>query len=229
MRYLSPLLSDARASIGGATASKNRAGNYFRARIAPVQPRTPAQQTVRANLSAFAASWRGLTASQIAGWNALAKSITKKSSLGQSYNPSGEQLYVGNNQVLANSELGPVTDPPTSAFTFEALGAIDAVAAAGAATFTVATGLAAAPTGVVFALWATPQLSAGISFFGKSARRYVANYPAADYASINIKAAYVALFGALVAGSAIEVGVTMLDTTSGFQSQIITERIIVAA
>lgn len=38
MKFLSALISQGSASIGGATFSKNRGGNYIRKRVAPVQP-----------------------------------------------------------------------------------------------------------------------------------------------------------------------------------------------
>ena len=134
MKYLSPLLSDARASIGGATASKNRAGNYFRERIAPVQPRTPAQQAIRAGLATLSAQWRALTASQIAAWNALATQVVKKDSLGNSYTLTGEQLYVGNNQSLTLNSQANVSTPPASPPSFPGPMLLAAAASAGGAT-----------------------------------------------------------------------------------------------
>jgi hypothetical protein len=229
MKYLSPLLSAARGSIGGATASRNRGGNYFRERIAPVQPRTPAQQAIRASLASLAAAWRGLTALEIAGWNATASTITRTDALGTSYTLTGEQLYVGNNQNLIDAGEATTATPPASAYSFIDLQPVDAAAAAGAATFIVTTGAAAAPAGTVFIVRATPQLSAGISSIGASRRRIIGFFPDTDFASINVKAVYVARFGALTAGSTIGVSLTMVDTVSGFQSIANTLTIKVAA
>lgn len=229
MRYLSPLLSDARASIGGATASKNRAGNYFRARIAPVQPRTPAQQAVRSSLASLAASWRGLTSPYIAGWNALAKTVTRTSSLGHAYNPSGEQLYVGNSQNLVNIGADPITAPPAAAPSFPDVTPVTSAPSSSGPSFHIITSLGAAPAGFAFLVAATPQLSAGISFIGKSARRIIGTYPDTDYASINVLADYVARFGDLVAGSTIGIAVSLVEIASGFQSILATATVYVLA
>jgi hypothetical protein len=218
MKYLSALLTDARASIGGATASKNRAGNYFRARIAPVQPRTPAQQAVRAQLSTLSAQWRGLTQAQIAAWNAVASQVVRKDTLGNSYSPTGEQLYVGNNQNAINIGASAVTDPPASPPTFPGPIIIGATATAGTPTFAVTTALAAAPTGFTFLLRATPQLSPGISFVGTSRFRVLDHFAASTFASINILAAYNALFGDLVEGAVIGVSISLVEIASGFQN-----------
>lgn len=229
MKYLSPLLSDARASIGGATASKNRAGNYFRARIAPTQPRTPNQQFVRSTLATLAAAWRGLTADQIAGWNALASTITKKDTLGNSYKPTGEQLFVGNNAALTNTGESTITNPPTSAPSFPGPVSLSATATAGTPSFAVDSGLTAAPTGYVFVVRATPQLSAGISFISQSRYRTVGAFPDTAFASINALASYNALFGALVAGATIGVELRLLHVASGFQSTAASAVITVGA
>lgn len=218
MKYLSALLTDARASIGGATASKNRSGNYFRARIAPVQPRTPAQQFIRAALSTLAASWRALTQEQIAGWNALAATIIRKDTLGNSYSPTGEDIYVGNNVALTLAGQATITDPPASAPTFPGPMAIAASAAATIPAFTVTTGLSAAPTGFLFNVRATKQLSPGISFVGKSQFRNIGTFPATDFASLDILAAYNTLFGALNAGAIIGVEVRLIELGGGFQN-----------
>jgi hypothetical protein len=218
MKYLSALLTDARASIGGATASKNRSGNYFRARIAPVQPRTPAQQQVRAILATLAAQWRALTPEQIAGWNALASTIIKKDTLGNSYSPTGENLYVGNNSALTINGESPISDPPVSAPTFPGPIMLSATATAGTPTFAVASALSAAPTGYLFILRATKQLSGGISFVGQSEFRSINAFPASDFASINALSAYNSIFGALVAGAVIGVELRLLEIASGFQN-----------
>lgn len=47
---------DARGSIGGQVFSKNRFGNYMRARITPVNPNSARQAVVRAIVQALAAA-----------------------------------------------------------------------------------------------------------------------------------------------------------------------------
>jgi hypothetical protein len=58
MRYLSPLLSDARGKLGNTVFSRNPSGLYSRANTPPAQPRTVSQQTGRANFGTIAEAWR---------------------------------------------------------------------------------------------------------------------------------------------------------------------------
>jgi hypothetical protein len=229
MKYLSALLTDARASIGGATASKNRSGNYFRARIAPVQPRTPNQQLVRATLSTLAAQWRSLTQDQIAGWNALAATIVRKDTLGNSYSPTGEDLYVGNNVALTLAGQSTVSDPPTTAPTFPGPLNLTATATAGTPSFAVLSGLGAAPTGYLLNIRATKQLSAGISFVGNSLFRNIEAAAASAFASANILDTYTGMFGTLVPGAVIGVQMRLIDIATGFQNLAASVVIVVAA
>lgn len=218
MKYLSPLLSDARASIGGATASKNRGGNYFRARIAPIQPRTPAQQDVRSNLSSLSSSWRSLTQLQIAGWNALAATVTLKDTLGNSYKPTGAQLFVGNN--MNNITVGNplITTPPALKPDFPAAGETSAAATAATPTFIVTVGYTAAPGAGMFIVRATPQLSAGISFIGQSQYRVIGTFNSIAIPSFDILSDYTAKFGTLVAGTVVGIQVVLIAGLDGFAS-----------
>jgi hypothetical protein len=229
MKYLSPLLSDARASIGGATASKNRGGNYFRARVAPIQPRTENQQFIRAQLSSLSASWRGLTVTKQSGWNSLASGITLKDSLGQSYKPTGAQLYTGNNMNLFLLGSPTVTVAPPSRPDFPDFANVNAITTAGTPAFTVTTGSAAAPTGYLFRVNATPQMSPGISYIGKSRYRFVEGFPASAFASLDILDEWNALFGTLVAGQLIGVTVALVDIATGFASTQASTTVIIAA
>ena len=56
--------------IGGHVASRNRGGAYFRTKVTPVNPNTPAQAAVKSRLTTQAQAWRSLTAAQRAQWNA---------------------------------------------------------------------------------------------------------------------------------------------------------------
>lgn len=111
MKYISPLISDARGSLGGTTFARNRSGVYTRARIAPTQPRTTSQQDNRANFAALASSWKSLAQSDIQAWNTTAAGKSLTDTLGNSYMPSGMQLYMSCNRNLGFIGLGPLSTP----------------------------------------------------------------------------------------------------------------------
>jgi hypothetical protein len=229
MKYLSALISQGSASIGGATFSKNRGGNYIRKRVAPVQPRSSAQQAIRATLAALSGQWKSLGASVIAAWTALASTITLKDSLGNSYIPTGNQLFVGLNATLTVCAEPVITAAPAGMPAFPDMLPIAATATAGTPTLAITTSLATAPTGYVFLVRATPQGSAGKAFFGTSAYRIIGKYAASTFASINALAFYNARFGALVAGTKLSVRVTLVQITSGFESMYAEATVVVGA
>jgi hypothetical protein len=218
MKYLSALISQGSASIGGATFSKNRGGNYIRKRVAPVQPRSSAQQAIRATLSALSGQWKSLSNSQIAAWSALASTITLKDSLGNSYIPTGNQLFVGLNATLTTCAEPTNSTAPGAPPAFADMLPIAATATAGTPSFTITTSLSTAPSGFIFLVRATPQGSAGIAFFGTSKYRVIGKYAATSYASINALAFYNARFGTLCAGTKISVRVSLVQISSGFES-----------
>jgi hypothetical protein len=217
MKYLSALLTQASGKLGGAVAAKNRGGNYFRAKVAPVQPRTTAQQEVRASLAALSAMWRVLSPTNIAGWNALATSVTLHDSLGNAYNPSGAQLFVSCNRNIASIAESVVEAPPGSKPDIPDITPLTLEGAVGTPTLVATPGAVAAPTGYVFLVKATPMYSPGISFVGKSQYRILEPLPASDYAALNIRAPYEDRFGTLIAGQKVSVEISLVSITTGFQ------------
>jgi hypothetical protein len=112
MKYLSPLISDARNKLGGTVFARNRSGPYSRAKVAPLQPRTTSQVANRANFATLSASWKTLTQPQILGWNNAADQQTLTDSLGQSYMPTGLQLFMSCNRNLSSLGVANITDAP---------------------------------------------------------------------------------------------------------------------
>jgi hypothetical protein len=111
-------------SIGGVTSSHNRAGQYKRARRAPVSPtRTPKQGYARARFGAASALWQSMTPALQAAWTAFAHAYPVVDALGQTVVLTGQQYFVGiNAQLLAcgqptstvvpvNTTLNPVNTP----------------------------------------------------------------------------------------------------------------------
>lgn len=229
MKYLSALISQGSASLGGATFSKNRGGNYIRKRIAPVQPRSSAQQGVRATLSSLSGQWKGLGASVIAAWSALASTVTLKDSLGNSYTPTGNQLFVGCNATLTACAEPVVTAAPAGMPAFPDMLPVAATATAGTPTLAITTSLAAAPAGYLFLVRSTPQGSAGRAFFGTSKYRIIGHFAATSFASINALSAYNTRYGALVAGQKLSLRVSLVQIASGFESMYAEASVIVAA
>ena len=87
-------------------------GQVSRTLAIPANPRTPAQMTVRDNLSRVAARWRTLTEPQRVEWMEAATEVKSNSRLGQNGALSGFQLFAKINCTLAQFGGEPVDTPP---------------------------------------------------------------------------------------------------------------------
>jgi len=100
-------------SLGGTTFSKNKSGAFARVRKKPRFPRAQAQAQTAAALSTYTKLWSDkLTDAQRACWVALAATLTWTNRLGDSYSPSGSNIYVRSNTLLALAERVAVTAAP---------------------------------------------------------------------------------------------------------------------
>ena len=198
-------------SVAGQTASRNRFGQYIRARAIPVNPTTAAQGLVRARMTTNSTAWRALTSAQRAGWSDLGLSMTRTDSLGQSYNLQGNQAYasVNNNRLLCG--LAVVGDAPAVATPVNIVTATITLAAASMSIAYTATPLAAA---TYLAVFASPQRSAGRSFEGDF--RFIKLSTAAQASPIVALTEYTAKFGVPVTGN--RVFFSFVTLTLGFES-----------
>jgi hypothetical protein len=204
MKYLGDTQS---GSQGGSTASRNRFGQYYRRRAAPVQPRTAAQLAVRARLSNNAAGWRALTDAQRAAWESLATQISRTDGIGQTYTFNGFMAYVSvnNNKLAAGDAV--VAAPPA----YVDPGTITTVTLTlTSAAFSVAYTATPLGAGIRAFISASPQLSAGRQFNGTY--RLIAVTAAAAASPAVILTAYSAVFGTPVTGGRIFLTVQLYET-----------------
>ena len=109
MRILDVPQTGARGRI---VASRNRSGQYQRARISPRQPGTAAQFGVWGNMATFSHLFNELSDERLAAWGRLADQVHSRPSLGQSGKLNGSQLFKKLNSVLATCQREPLLDPP---------------------------------------------------------------------------------------------------------------------
>lgn len=201
--------------IGGHVASRNKAGAYFRTKVTPVNPQSTSQLTVRARLTTFSQAWRGLTDAQRSVWNGAVGAFAKTDIFGDLKNPSGFNLYQRLNNNLTTVGAAPISVPPipagVSTVTLNAL-FIDI------SDTQLDLDLSAnVPAGTAVKVFAAAPQSPGVSFV-KSEYRLINTVPAASVAPIDVWAAYVAKFGAPVAGQKIFVKIVFVNTTTGQES-----------
>jgi len=104
-----------RGSVGGQVHSKNRFGNYIRARTVPVNPNTQRQSTMRAIIASLATYWSAtLTVDQRAAWEVYAASISFTNKLGEQVNLTGFNHFVRSNSFALQNGGSVVADGPTT-------------------------------------------------------------------------------------------------------------------
>lgn len=92
---INPILTgEARGSQGGTTASRNRYGQYLRARVVPVQPNTFPQAGARARFAGATERWRTLTDAERTAWESYAAATPVVNKLGQVVYLTGHAMYV---------------------------------------------------------------------------------------------------------------------------------------
>jgi hypothetical protein len=168
VKYTSAIAATASGSIGGATASRNKGGQYFRRRAIPTNPATPRQTVVRNGIATLSSAWSNtLTAVQRAAWAVYGENVPTTDSLGNTIKLSGFGWYTACNQVRISAGKATVAAAPTT-FTLATLTipGVSATAATSLATvtFTGSDGWASAVGGGLVLQFSRPQ-STGITFF----------------------------------------------------------------
>lgn len=106
---------EARGSAGPLTASRNQAGLYLRARVTPVNPKTPGQVAIRQAMASNSSRWSNiLTNAQRAAWEAYAEETPIPNKLGDLVNTSGRQMYLRTNNARLQVGIGLVDAAPVT-------------------------------------------------------------------------------------------------------------------
>ena len=134
---LSMAFEDMRGKAGTVVVQKSRTGLVVKPRVTSKNPRSGAQQSVRANLSKAAAAYKNLTTAQVAAWQAYAQTIIKHNPVnGKPYSPTANTAFVGlaAKFLQAGGTTIPVA-PPAGSFSGDTL-TVTATAGTGKVTFT---------------------------------------------------------------------------------------------
>lgn len=213
----SALVSEMRNKLNGSVFSKNRAGNYLRNKVTPVNPQTASQSAVRALLASLTQGFKALTQNQIAAWNTAVANFQSTDIFGDLKTPSGINLYTKLNMNLALAGQSQLSDPPLPSAVVGV--ELDSpVSDSAPATLTIQSALAAVPTGHTLIIEATPQLSPAKNFV-KSEFRVIGTRSAATTFPITATTDYTDKFGAPVAGQKVFVRVKTINNATGLASQ----------
>lgn len=224
---LAAILDDVRGKIGNTVFQDSPAGLFIRGRVIPINPNSSAQVAVRANMTTLSKAWSGLTDAQRQSWDTAAASGDWRESdvFGESFNLSGEQLFIKLNMVILEIGESQINTPPSKAtFGSIVLGAV--TAAAGTPALTIAfTGALASDT--QFYIEASAQVSQGIMSANSVSFRKIDNTTGSS--PLNVLAAYNSKFGSLVAGKKIWFRVYQVADLTGEKVLVGVTSVIVAA
>lgn len=114
MLFDSPLISRGSGSVAGLTFSRNRSGNYIRARTNPVNPNTPQQQIVRSAVADLSNLWiNTLTQADRDKWEDYAANVPVTNPLGATIFLTGINQYVRSNVPRLQAGLARVDIAPS--------------------------------------------------------------------------------------------------------------------
>ena len=221
MKYFSPLVSDARKKLGSSIWARNRAGLYQRAYKVPANPRTPSQVASRELFASINASWSAITPAQRDAWNSLALTQVLRDSLGQTFPPTGQTLFISCNRNLAYIGAPAIADAPAAEKPkpFTPIVSCVLTAAAGSLTefsFALASSQSTFPSQAVIAL--SQPLAPTINFVSRyMLRRLTAAYSSSG-TSVDITSAYASQFNTPVTGQRVMIALRQVDPTTGFSS-----------
>ena len=100
--------------IDGTVFSRVRGGAVARGWTMPVNAPTASQAALRSQFATVSWEWNNITAAQRSQWNAQAVTAERTNRLGETYTPSGRQLFMELNKNLSLVGSALIAPPPPS-------------------------------------------------------------------------------------------------------------------
>lgn len=101
-------VAELRGSIAGNVFSRSRAGAIVRNRAVPINPQTQAQTDQRARMQSAVDNFRELSKEAVGEWAEFASTQERVNRLGETYVPSGKQVFT---EIALNFQL--LASPPS--------------------------------------------------------------------------------------------------------------------
>lgn len=108
---LSALATDMKGKSGGSVFARNKGGLYFRNNPKPVQKKSFQWEAQKAKFTALSTSWRALSNDERVAWEQAGVNYPGTDAWGNSYIPSGFQLYMRLNGTLKSYNLPLLSVP----------------------------------------------------------------------------------------------------------------------
>ena len=205
---LGALIDSVSGKIGGSVGMKGKSGFVFRTKVRPRNPQTSYQTTQRNNVYNLSKQFATLTPAQISDWNETAARLHYKGIYGDTFSPSGINLFLKQNCNTIDFGGTAATDPvhlPATPLPMT----LNTVAADASAHSLIITFSRLLTSGEVAIVEVTAQQSPGVASF-KGKYRMLLRLTSANTDLVtghNCGTTYEARFGTLATGSKISVQV----------------------
>lgn len=210
--------TDARGKIAGIVYSKNKAGNYVRAKVSPSQTESNRRTFVRSLFSVNARNFStGISLAQVTAWNEFARGHLVTDVFGAAHALSGIQMYQRLNSIIAQAGGTPIEDPPDSLAITALLTMVATVTAGAPDVVSIAFTPSPPEASHKIAVYATKPLPTGRTF-SKSDKRFVFLSASAAASPAVVSAPYLAEFGALTAGLKVGIWIQKINILTGAQT-----------
>lgn len=222
-------VAGASGKVAGTVYARNRSGAYQRNWAKPTNPTTPLQSAAREKLSNAVSAWQSLSAGDVDAWNAYASTMTRLNRLGDSYVPTGRQIYIETFINMALVGQLPLPVPGKTNVSPSLVGAGIGAAVATAGLFTNLTPQAtsviipsgADPADCYCVVYGAPAHSAQKNNVNKQRRVVVTEDANEIVAPTDIHGVFNAYFGQTSNdGLIVDLWIKLIDTGTGLASPL---------
>lgn len=198
---------------GSVVAVNTKKNPFLRPRITPTNPQSAAQMAQRGFISDSSVVWGTLSDSQRAAWEAATPDWMNTAMFAGKRKPSGFNLFMQLNANLDEVAAANITSP-LAKVAIAGSSSVGGAAADGANTFTVSFAPTPVAASTALIVRATRQLGAGRKP-SKSDYRNLVVLPAGTATGASIHAAYIAKFGAILAGKKVGLEFIVVSVVTG--------------
>lgn len=196
----SVLLSDLRGKEGNVVFQKSRSGLISREKVNPSNPRTADQQANRALLASVSSGWGGLGDEKRKLWDSAVDSYARTNVFGDSYRPTGKNLFTQLNKNRINAGFALIDTVPDKE-TYTPVGLSEVEISIGDQEIAIASSLPSVGQKIVYR--ATASLSQGTGFYKGKYRQFAVSASNTPLTALALYSAYVAKFGTPTVGANI--------------------------
>lgn len=221
------IITDGVNKIGGHVIQSNAYGRFQRTLVTPYNPQTASQSLVRTNFLAVKQEWSLLNDTQRAAWIAAVGEFPRQNQFGDTYYPTGSNLFTWLNVNRVTLGLAVLSTPPTAAIPNNAL-TLTLNAAVFGPKVVVNIAPSAPTTDDSIMIYSTDSLSPGINYVS-SKFRLIAIIPGNTTGNYTLTVDYLLKFSAPVLDKKIFVKCICVKQSSGQQGIIYKASTIVTA